>query len=139
MDMPWYAFLPIAIVTIVLIFVNGYINMRIGSYSFVPVFYFNVLLSVAVLLNLAKYMFLWFNNHFPNNYLMGIGKNSIVYLVLNQLCILLWAQIVSFFPLPGGGVGVIASKLFVLIGTMITLYICEQLFTKTKLKVIIGK
>ena len=138
LQLPWYCFLPLAGITAVLIFLNGYINMRIGSYGFVPLFYLNVLLAVLVLLNFAKYLFTLFQTRFPNNYLIGIGRNSIVYLGLNQLFILLFRFLAVQVQLPVGGIGVIASKLFILVGCMVMLYLCEKLFTKTKLKVLIG-
>lgn len=138
-NLPWYLFIIFTTVTFVLIFVNGYINMRTGSYGIIPLFYINVLLSVIVLINLAKYMFSLFNLNFPNTFLFGIGRNSIVYLSLNQLCILLFKFIAEKIVFIGGGIGVILSKLFVLLCSLVILYFFEQLFTKTKLKFMIGK
>lgn len=139
LNMPLLFFIPLTLVTIVLIFVNGYINMRTGSYGFILLFYINVLLSVAVLMNFSKYMFKIFGNKFPNSILFGIGKNSLVYLSLNQLFILLFRFIANNTILISGGIGIILSKLFILISTMVVLCLCELLFKRTKLKFMLGK
>lgn len=139
LNMPWYAFLGVAGITVVLSFVNGYINMRTGSYGIIPLFYVNVLLSVSVLINFAKYLFKWFGNRFPNNYLTGIGKNSIVYLSLNQAFVLLFKSATVWLSLPSGGIGVLFSKGIVLICTMAMLYLSELIFTRTRLRKLIGK
>lgn len=34
---------------------------------------------------------------------------------------------------------IMASKILVLVGTLALLYVCELLFTKTKLKILVGK
>ena len=76
-----------------LIFLNGYVNMRTDSYSFVPLFYVNVIASCLVGLSLSRIAHSLFCGGRVCMLLQDIGKNSIVYLCLNQLAILVLARL----------------------------------------------
>ena len=120
----------VGIVTTGLIFVNGYVNMREGRYGFLPLFWINVLLSICLGISISKLIcktdkFKW---------LMGIGKNSIVYLCLNQVVIQVLHRAFSCVAMPK-----IVSNLLVLILSLAVLWFLSMLFTKTKLKIFIGK
>ncbi len=75
--------IPLSILNVGLIFVNGYVNMRTGRYSIVPLFWINAILSSCILLSLSEL----FSKKIKSKWLLSIGKNSIVYLCLNQLVI----------------------------------------------------
>ena len=45
--------IPISLLTVALIFVNGYVNMRTGRYSIIPLFWINAILASCVLLSLS--------------------------------------------------------------------------------------
>ena len=123
--------LALGTVTGILIFVNGYINMREGRYAFFPLFWINVILSCLVGISLSKYIEK-IKLKILTNWLTSIGKNSIVYVCLNQLTILRLNKVI---PNEVGS----AKKIVVLVGTMAILYLLSMLFTKTKLRVLIGK
>ena len=56
LNMNWWQILIVGFITTVLIFVNGYINMRIGTYSFLPLFWINALLSVFLGISISKFI-----------------------------------------------------------------------------------
>lgn len=117
-------------VTTGLIFVNGYINMREGRYGFLPLFWINALLSVYLGISISKLIckigkVKWFTS---------VGRNSIVYVCLNQIVIRVLFKVFCFIQVP-----TIVSHLFILVSSMIVLYWLSELFTRTKLKVFIGK
>ncbi|MDE6566763.1 MAG: acyltransferase family protein [Lachnospiraceae bacterium] len=70
----------------VLIFKNGCINMRASDYAVVPLFWMNAIGSIIVGINISK----WLDKKLPDpikSIFTFIGKNSIVYVCLNQLVI----------------------------------------------------
>lgn len=70
-----------------LVFCNGYVNMRTGIYSIVPLFWINAVGAIIVGINFAKYA----ENILPspvNAWLELIGKRSIAYVCWNQVVIL---------------------------------------------------
>ncbi len=81
----------VLIVTIafLLSFANGYINMRVGEYAIIILFWINAILWIVCLINFCKYVCNVINKNLLINLVMYIGKNSIVYLCLNEACILL--------------------------------------------------
>ena len=114
-----------------LIFVNGYINMRSGTYAFWPLFWINAILSCCIGISISKLVekseFRW-----GIKKLTSVGENSIVYVCLNQIVISVVKKLVPF-----------NSKLLcqtvVLISSMICLYGLSLLFTRTRLLFFIGK
>lgn len=114
------------------------INMRTGNYGWYVPFWINALGAIIAGWNLSRYfeklfkydgvlekIGLWFK---------GIGKNSIVYLCLNQIVILVVTKVLYLVGIKG-----FISKVPVLILTMVILLVFEKLICGTKLKVIIGK
>ena len=121
----------IGAITGILIFVNGNVNMREGIYSFFPLFWINALSACFVGISLSKYIEKVRLKPLTN-WLMSIGKNSIIYVCLNQLTIL-WLK--KWVPNEVG----FAKNILVFVGTMAVLYVLSMIFTKTKLCVLIGK
>ncbi len=114
------------------------INMRTGNYGWYVPFWINALGAIIAGWNLSRYVEklfkydgvlekigLWFKS---------IGKNSIVYLCLNQIVILVVTKVLYLVGIKG-----FISKVPVLILTMVILLVFEKLICGTKLKVIIGK
>lgn len=86
---PWWGLLLAGITVIAFSIFNGYVNMRTDRYGIVPLFYLNAAAGSAVLLlALAKAEpkigRLWIFRE-----ISFIGENSIVYLCLNELAIIL--------------------------------------------------
>ncbi len=132
-ELKYYETLILSIITTVLIFANGYINMRAGTYAIIPLFWVNAVLATVIGINIAKYVER-FTPRKVCKILSSIGQNSIVYLCLNQIVILVVTKMVGIVVSSA-----IISKLMILIISMILLFIVEHVFMNTKLKVMFGK
>ena len=130
LNMNWWHILVVGAITTVLIFVNGYINMREGRYAIVPLFWINALLSVYLGISISKMIC----KTEKIKWLTSIGRNSIVYVCLNQIVIMVLKKVFSYIQMP-----TLVSHLLVLVFSLIALYWLAELFTRTKLKVFIGK
>ena len=130
LNMNWLQILIVGLVTTGMIFVNGYINMREGRYAFIPLFWINAILSFSLGISVSKLIC----KICKTEYLMRIGRDSIVYVCLNQIVIRVMFYVFSFVAIPA-----IASHLLVLVLTIVTLYWLSALFMKTRLRIFIGK
>ncbi len=133
-NLPWVPCLLLGAVTTVLIFKNGYINMRTGSYTRICLFWINALLSTIVGLNLARLVYPLLKKNFVGKWLTGIGKESIVYLCMNQVVILYAGQLVALFQLP-----TYLSQPLLLVISLLVLWAVSKLFSRTPLRILIGK
>lgn len=106
-------------VTIILIFLNGYVNLREGQYSMLILFWLNALMSIIVLWNLSKNLSKINLSHNIakkiEKSIMYIGANSIIYLCLNQVVIYL---VDYMMPL---NINILVAKIITLIITIILL------------------
>ena len=130
LNMNWWQILVFGAITTVLIFVNGYINMREGRYAIVPLFWINALLSVYLGISISKMIC----KTGKIKWLTSIGRSSIVYVCLNQIVIRVLRRVMGFVQLP-----TLVSHLLILAICLFILYWLAELFTRTKLKVFIGK
>lgn len=123
-------------------FVNGYVNLREGIYSIWPLFWLNAVGITICLWNI-------FRNVYEKlkiialmekilEYIKSIGCDSIIYLCLNQLVILIVRHLVFFIPSSGAFI-LHVKQVVIMIMSMIGLYIAQQIIIKTKLKVLVGK
>lgn len=119
----------VAILSMYLIFENGYINMRTGRYSNIFLFWINAVLSICILLSLSEVV----SKKHHIEWLLGIGKNSIVYLCLNQLVITITKRILAKIPIP-----LYVNRWIVFIISMSVLYFVVRIVSESKLKVIFG-
>lgn len=117
-----------------LILSNGYINMREGTYAFVPLFWLNALLSIFIGISLSKKAERIIRGTHVANWLTSIGRDSIVYLCCNQLVIKVVTVVFEHFAVPS-----VVENILVLTASMMFLYILSVLFTKTRLKILVGK
>lgn len=83
LNMKWYMWGISACVVTVLIFVNGYVNMRSEEYGIIPLFWINAILATLVGMNLARYVYQVCKKNMVARWLMGIGRDSIIYVCLN--------------------------------------------------------
>lgn len=129
-----YLIMPILIILMVGgVFINGSVNMRIGEYSFIPLFWVNAVLATIIGMNLCKLL----EKKVPQslvNKLAYIGNNSIVYLCLNQLVIICIKRIINNI-----NCSILISKILILIITLIFLKVISLICMNTKLKVLFGK
>lgn len=129
-------------ITGALIFLNGYVNMRIGIYGFVPLYYVNVVASCAVGISFAKIIHSALHNTFIDNFLRSIGKNSIVYLCLNQITILAafrFTRTILANTETQRKVILLAEHCAVLALTIIILFLAGIILSKTPLNVLLGR
>ena len=72
-------------------------------------------------------------------WIRGMGRDSIVFLCLNQLAILFAGDLVSLVISGGSIVILLIKKLMILLITMVELYIAQKIVMGTRLKVLIGR
>lgn len=129
------------LLNIPLIFMNGLVNMRTIIYNNIILFFINSIIAIIGYWNLAKYIekSKCAIVESIGDVLLSIGRNSIVYLVLNQITILCLYKFTSITISNNGGIMYLMQKIMVFIGTFIFLKIISIVFIKTKLRIIIGK
>ena len=117
-----------------MIFCNGYVNMRTNMYSNIILFWINSLGACIIGINFSKFIEKYFNTTYTIKILKNMGKNSIVYVCLNQIVIQVIKKIVELF----GVTGILKSLivLFLVLGGVI---LVSEILLHTKLKVLFGK
>lgn len=92
------------------------------------------LLSIAVGISISKNIKKITKGNLLEKILTAIGRNSIVYVCLNQLIILLVTPIVNFVKLDE-----FTRKIVILVFSLTCLYWLAIVLTKPKVKILIGK
>lgn len=124
-------------VGVIISLVNVTVNVRASQYSIFPLFYIAaVFISISLLKLSASFCELTSPNIIRNiiKELCFVGKNSIVYLILNQLVILIFAKICQYLPLSKP---VVIVSVFAI--TMIILHICVLILNKKPFNKLLGK
>lgn len=128
-----------AVVIAVSIFRSGYVNMRTGEYADILFFWVNSIGATLVIVNCSHYLvdakercriidvFI--------NFIEMIGKNSIVYVCLNEFIIMILTENIHF----GEETHWFIRAVIILGLTLGVLRICDRIINETKLRVIIGK
>lgn len=120
-----------------------YINIREGNFGIWPTFLINSVGMTFSFWIFFRCFYGWIKDKKVMQrfvaWIKGIGRESIVYLCLNQLSILLAGEFITFVIPAESLFFIIVRKLLILIITMVELYIFQKLFCNTKLKVVIGK
>lgn len=118
-----------------LILTNGLVSMRTGTFHNIFLFIFSAFLFGTTVIVFAYKL----SNSFLNQTLViklvkQIGEGSIVYLCLNEVFINIYKAVFNKLNLSSQLV-----LLFAFVATIISLFVCERIFMKTKLKVVLGK
>ena len=108
--------------------------MRMGYYANIFLFWLNALFSIVVGLNFAKLFYDKIKGTAISKWLMSIGKNSIIYVCLNEIVLLSVDKILEKMHLSW-----IFYKLAMLCITLFILLLISEVILKSKLKVVIGK
>ena len=120
-----------------------YINLRTGRYGIWPMFWINALGMTISLWNISRYIYTWTEEQNilekPLTWIKSIGRDSIVYLCLNQLSILIADDFVGLIIPSNGVVSIITKKIMILLVTLIELFVFQKLIMGTKLRVVMGK
>lgn len=135
----WYEIILTALISGVLIFLNGPTNMRRSLYSIVPLFWLNAAVMSLVIVNLSKKIenqpLRGFADRF-RNWLAGVGRDSITYLCINSLVL----HIVGGFygKIFGQGLTVYRSAVVFTLG-MVIIYWINRIIMKTNVRVLLGR
>ena len=134
--MKWYQLLFFGALTAFSIFRSDPVNMRTNVYpgAFI-LFWVNAVAACVVGACLANKTDLLLKNSFAGRYLRSVGRNSVIYVIFNQLTIIGCSGLLSraaAFPTP-------VFKALVLVLTMAILFLLSVLFEKTFFKVLIGR
>lgn len=132
--------LGLLVVASVLIFLNGYVNVRTNVYAIMPLFWFNSISVTIALWNICR----WIdeNNSWPRlmmrylNILKVIGSDSLIYVCMNQFVLLKLNELVI---LEGN---IIVMRLWHLVETAIIIAVCfviNILIKRTPMKIMLGK
>lgn len=123
------------IVGSILTYANGYVNVRQGIYSNIYLYLITASLMTWGLYILSKYVS--HNKNFIIRELIYIGRNSLVYVCLNQLLLLFFNHSGKIFI--HNIFFLFAYKIGVFVITMLVLHIITFFLNRRKLKWIIGK
>jgi fucose 4-O-acetylase-like acetyltransferase len=132
------------IIDVILTFSNGCIDMRSTRYYIIPLFWINATLGTIIYWNISKKLSTCSINLFQNisKIFKYLGINSIIFLCLNQLCILIYGKAISkIFNLLSIGENHItkfASKSSIFILTIITLAIIAEILKHKRIKILIS-
>ncbi|WP_026488650.1 acyltransferase family protein [Butyrivibrio sp. XBB1001] len=133
-NMNYIATFILAIIGGILIFMNEEANIRTENYGIVPLFLINALLGMLVWINISKYIDRFFGKSFIGRFVQSVGRNSIVYLCLNQGIILLLLYIFN-----RGAIAGTISKAIVLVLSLICIYWLNETVDNTKFRIVFGK
>ena len=133
-NLSWIPNIILGAVTTISIFANGYTNMRLGLYSIIPLFWINAMLSIIVGINFAKLIYPHIQNNPIGKLLICIGRDSIVYVCLNEIVILIIKEGLNIVGVYG-----VISKVLTLIIALVALFIINRIIAKSKLRVLIGR
>lgn len=120
-------------VSVALIFLNKYINMRTNEYGYVLLFWFNLVHCTLNGINVCKLIDKLDKNNITKP-LKTIGRDSIVFLCLNQIIISVLDKVLVRFIANTYLKGVI-----ILVVSLCAMFVCNYIIQHTFLKIFIGK
>lgn len=129
-------FLCMATANMLLIYLNGDVNMRTGEWAFLPLTYINAIVGTWVYLCVS--VFIYKRMNFLSKILCYIGKNSIVFVCTNHLTIMVgekMMEIVQNFGFPNHYV---LQEILVFMISVIIMTGISEIFSRTKLRLFIG-
>ena len=128
----------LGIINAVGIFYNGYVNLRVGEYACFILFWINAEIAIVVLWNFSRIFNRRLKDCFFINEIRFIGKNSITYLVLNQLFVLVANRIINHFDVTYLG-AIYAIRIIALIIIMLILHYLAIFLDNKRFSWTIGK
>ena len=123
-----------------IILLNGMINMREGKYAIWPLFWIEAVGLTVSMWNFSRIFDGWRHFILLKRWLISIGSNSITYLCLNQLNILIvnkGVEVLRITNIHGGPL--LAERLLILAVVLALLYFENWVINHTFLKVVIGR
>lgn len=128
----------LVVIGTVLSSLNGYINVREGTYSNVIIFIIVSVIMTIGLYILIKNMKCFIPNKLKNE-LIFIGENSMVYVCLNQIVIIFVTKFLNIMLTTDAIILLLIMKLIIFMISMILLKIAVYILNNDKLKLLIGK
>lgn len=130
-------------VNAVMIFFNSSVNMRIMKYGIIPLFWINCFVSFVAFYNFFKCLDSVKNKPLSImlNELRYIGKNSIIYLLFNQVVISTLGEVIVKIGFLNGDTFIIKA-VYVVVSmdlTMLCLRIASIIFEKTPMRIFVGR
>ena len=122
----------VLIVSIIMVFINGGINVRLNKYAFQPLFYINAVLSTIVYWNIAKLVVSKYGEKLA--YCYEVGKYSLLYVCINEFLIVILRR-VPFNAI----LGKLASRLLEVIIILTVCFLLNRVLLKSRFRFIIGK
>lgn len=141
-SLPIFVLVVIQIIQVAATYFNKPVNIRTNYYFVLPLYWISSMCAIIFYVNLSKLLdkttsfpFIWINSG-----LKYLGRNSLVYLCLNEIVIFVSLGVVNKILTPGGPIWLDAIRLaIVLLLTMGILAVANELFLRTKLRVLLGK
>ena len=132
-----YELIIVCIMAGILIFKNGYVNMRLGEYSNIALFWISSTLAIISLWNIAKKIEIVLCKCQPILcWFVSVGRNSITYLCLNQLFIYLFWKLFKTNAIDIGSRPLL--QMIILAGTLVFCFFADIAIRKI-LPEILGK
>ena len=138
-DMNGVQIFMVGVIITALIFVNGAVNLRVGTYAFIPLFWINAIGASLVGWSIARKIDSCEKRIFsmPAIWLRRVGKDSLVYLCWNQLAILIVTKIVAYVG--GRVISTPVLHMIILALTMFFLWRIDILLQETRLRILLGE
>lgn len=135
LNCPWYIIIITIAVYSMLAYLNAPINVRSFNYGKYPIlFYANAIVGIYLIIYISKKLTKVKKLRIIVNYLAHIGKDSIIYLCLNQIVLMAVYKVVfSVISISW------LAHIFTFLGTIIFLEMFVWVFNNTKLKYVINK
>lgn len=123
-------------------FLNNYVNVRKGLYGNWLLFWINAGVMTIAWWNIAKAVYEWLYStrilKIILNWIIGIGRDSIVYLCLNQL-VIYCVQMIIDMGNASSFIYQLLFKIFILFISLIVLHCIQNIIMKDKIKFVMGR
>lgn len=134
-------YIVIAVLHKKLIFLNGLVNFRTGDYQNIFLTYFNAVLGTILLWNLSNWLKQIINKWEKVNFIKvieQIGANSLTFVCLNQLVIIVVSQRLGVEILENSNIPYFKETVMLFVVCFI-LYVMMVVLENSRLKVILGR
>ena len=123
-----------SIILVLLIFFNGYVNMRMGTYSNVVLFWINALGCIIVGINLCRFLVHKIEKlSYPIlSWISIMGRDSLIFLCVNEFVIFILRRTIVFSN------KIILHGIYLVL-TILICYLINYIIQNSKLRIFIGK
>ena len=122
---------------------NDNVNLRTGHFGIWPLFWIN---SIGMTISLLLFFYLlqkWIEKYKTflavKLWIISVGRDSIVFLCLNQICIMIMRSLISLVFRNTSGMLFLLVKFQIFILVMVMLSLARKLIVGSRLKAVLGK